>query len=93
MPTPAQSRSPGDDTRQVPQADPCRSRVPPSAAHEAMGTALRPGIRSSDADPTTGTSAITPPLAARTDPHRGTGEMGTEGLDPSEPLGQMRRQT
>lgn len=86
MPTPAQGRSPGEDTHQVPQTDPYRSRLPTSAANEAMNTALRPGVRNSDADPAPGTSSITPPLAARTDPHRGTGEMGTEGLDPSEPL-------
>jgi hypothetical protein len=28
----------------------------------------------------------TPPPEARTDPDRGTGEMGTENLDPSQPL-------
>ena len=28
----------------------------------------------------------TPPSDVRTDPQRGTGEMGTEGLDPLEPL-------
>ena len=30
--------------------------------------------------------AVTPPPEARTDPERGTGEMGTENLDPSQPL-------
>jgi hypothetical protein len=30
--------------------------------------------------------AVTPPPEARTDPDRGTGEMGTENLDPSQPL-------
>lgn len=29
---------------------------------------------------------MTPPAEARTDPDRGTGEMGTENLDPSQPL-------
>ncbi len=28
----------------------------------------------------------TPPPEARTDPDRGTGELGTEGLDPSLPI-------
>jgi hypothetical protein len=28
----------------------------------------------------------TPPTDVRTDPDRGTGELGTEGLDPSQPL-------
>ena len=32
------------------------------------------------------TRDITPPTEARTDPDRGTGEMGTEDLDPSAPL-------
>jgi hypothetical protein len=29
---------------------------------------------------------VTPPPEARTDPDRGTGEMGAESLDPSQPL-------
>jgi hypothetical protein len=32
------------------------------------------------------TRDFTPPSEARTDPNRGTGEMGTENLDPSAPL-------
>jgi hypothetical protein len=34
--------------------------------------------------------AVTPPPEVRTDPDRGTGEMGTENLDPSQPLNETR---
>lgn len=78
-----QGRSPGEDTRQVPAVEPYRR--PEASSGEAIETARYREFEITESAPHED-RAITPPLAARTDPHRGTGEMGTEGLDPSQPL-------
>lgn len=80
-----QSRPPGQDTKQVPSAEPYRGQSDASGG-EAMETALHALRDESDFDSVAEVRGITPPQGARTDPHRGTGEMGTEGLDPSQPL-------
>lgn len=92
MAIPPQGRSPGQDPRQVPDREPYRGQSSAASGGEAMETARhQPGAPlpgaplANESAPADG--SITPPLTARTDPHRGTGEMGTEGLDPSAPLG------
>ncbi|HJT34077.1 MAG TPA: hypothetical protein VJ783_18670 [Pirellulales bacterium] len=77
-----QGRSPGLDAHQAPDAEPYGS--PRSTSGEAIETARYqdPNIPERGRDD----RDITPPREVRTDPHRGTGEMGTEGLDPLQPL-------
>lgn len=57
--------------------------VPRPDVKPPEGPRLEPADQDAPAD-------LTPPPELQTDPDRGTGELGTEGLDPSHPLAKPR---
>lgn len=65
---------------------------PGIAIQEDAGSALHPPQHSAADDRSLGASnPMTPPPEARTDWPRGVGELGTEGMDPSQPLNEEPR--
>ena len=65
---------------------------PGTGIQEDAGSALHPPHHPGPADSPQGASnPMTPPPEARTDWPRGVGELGTEGMDPSQPLNEEPR--
>jgi hypothetical protein len=79
------NRDPSETAERIPESPPYRFDPPRRGGGEGMSTARFPRpaeVRNSDG-PSAGSA---PPVEAQTDPHRGTGELGMEGLDSSQPL-------
>lgn len=65
---------------------------PGTGMQEDAGSALHPPHHRAADDRSQGASnPMTPPPEARTDWPRGVGELGTEGMDPSQPLNEEPR--
>lgn len=81
------NKSKHEDASRVPDPNPYPTTGPRATTAEGMSTATSPARRPGDVEPNEA-SDTTPPKEARTDAGRGTGELGSEGVDGSRPLRQ-----
>ncbi|HET6882083.1 MAG TPA: hypothetical protein VFI31_18095 [Pirellulales bacterium] len=81
----SKQRPPEEDANRVPDAEPYRTLGPRASAVEGVASSTTPPRERADSSPGDWAD-VTPPLDARTDPGRGTGEFGAEGSDGSKPL-------
>lgn len=79
-------RPPEEDAERIPDSNPYPVEQPQPPAREGIETATLPRGRHRPEEGVAGRDDATPPRELRTDPARGIGEMGTEGVDPSQPL-------
>ena len=75
---------PEENAGPVTNPEACRTPGHSATAVEGVASATTPTRRRDDASD--GSADVMPPLDARTDPGRGTGEFGAEGSDGSRPL-------
>ena len=78
-------RPPEHDAERIPDSNPYPVEQSRPPAHEGIGAATSPR-RQNRPEGHLAEGETTPPRELRTDPARGIGEMGTEGVDPSQPL-------
>lgn len=78
-------RPPEEDAERIPDSNPYPVEQPQPPTREGIGAATSPR-RQHRPEEHLAEGETTPPRELRTDPARGIGEMGTEGVDPSQPL-------